>query len=130
LDVAMPDLDGYETVSLIRQRQRSRATPLLFLTDTYRHDMHVFIGYSVGAVDYIFKPFTPEILKAKVAVFVELYNKREALKRHSAALQRAHDELEDRVRSRTREIATANEALRAEIAERKRIEQERVGARE
>ena len=126
LDVAMPDLDGYETASLIRQRERSRDTPIIFLTANYRTDMHVFRGYSVGAVDYIFKPFSPEILKSKVAVFVELYNKREALKRHSEAIQRAHDELEDRVRARTREIATANEALHAEIAERKRIEQERL----
>jgi signal transduction histidine kinase len=126
LDVAMPDLDGYETASLIRQRERSRDTPIIFLTANYRTDMHVFRGYSVGAVDYIFKPFSPDVLKSKVAVFVELYNKREALKRHSEALQRAHDELEDRVRARTREIATANEALRAEITERKRIEQERL----
>jgi len=126
LDVAMPGLDGYETASIIRQRERSRDTPIIFLTANYRTDMHVFRGYSVGAVDYIFKPFTPEVLKSKVAVFVELYNKREALKRHSEALQRAHDELEDRVRARTREIATANEALRAEIAERERIEGERL----
>jgi signal transduction histidine kinase len=126
LDVAMPGLDGYETASIIRQRERSRDTPIIFLTANYRTDMHVFRGYSVGAVDYIFKPFTPEVLKSKVAVFVELYNKREALKRHSEALQRAHDELEDRVRARTREIATANEALRAEIAERERIERERL----
>jgi signal transduction histidine kinase len=126
LDVAMPDLDGYETASIIRQRDRSRDTPIIFLTANYRTDMHVFRGYSVGAVDYIFKPFSPEILTSKVAVFVELYNKREALKRHSEALQRAHDELEDRVRARTREIATANDALRAEIAERERIELERL----
>src|SRR6476620_12534474 len=126
LDVAMPDLDGYETASIIRQRDRSRDTPIIFLTANYRTDMHVFRGYSVGAVDYIFKPFSPEILTSKVAVFVELYNKREALKRHSEALQRAHDELEDRVRARTREIATANEALRAEIVERERIERERL----
>jgi len=126
LDVAMPDLDGYETASIIRQRDRSRDTPIIFLTANYRTDTHVFRGYSVGAVDYIFKPFSPDVLKSKVAVFVELYNKREALKRHSEALQRAHDQLEDRVRARTREIATANEALRAEIAERERIEQERL----
>ena len=126
LDVAMPDLDGYETASLIRQRERSRDTPIIFLTANYRTDTHVFRGYSVGAVDYIFKPFSAEILKSKVAVFVELYNKREALKRHSEALERAHDELEDRVRARTKEIATANEALRAEIAERQRIEGERL----
>jgi signal transduction histidine kinase/ActR/RegA family two-component response regulator len=85
----------------------------------------VFRGYSVGAVDYIFKPFTPEILQSKVAVFVELFTKREALKRHSEALQRAHDELEGRVRARTSELAAVNTALRSEIAERVRIERER-----
>jgi signal transduction histidine kinase len=126
LDVAMPDLDGYETAALIRQRERSRDTPIIFLTANYRSDVHVFRGYSVGAVDYIFKPFTPEILQSKVAVFVELFTKREALKRHSEALQRAHDELEDRVRARTSELAAANTALRAEITERLRIERERL----
>jgi signal transduction histidine kinase len=126
LDVAMPDLDGYETAALIRQRERSRDTPIIFLTANYRTDTHVFRGYSVGAVDYIFKPFTPEILQSKVAVFVELFNKREALKRQTEALRHAHDELEERVRARTRELATANEALRAEIAERVRIEKDRL----
>jgi signal transduction histidine kinase len=126
LDVAMPDLDGYETAELIRQRERSRDTPIIFLTANYRSDSHVFRGYSVGAVDYIFKPFSPEVLQSKVAVFVELFNKGEALKRHTLALQHAHDELEARVQSRTRELASANEALRAEIAERTRIEGERL----
>jgi signal transduction histidine kinase len=126
LDVAMPDLDGYETAELIRQRERSRDTPIIFLTANYRSDSHVFRGYSVGAVDYIFKPFTPEVLQSKVAVFVELFIKGEALKRHALALQRAHDELEERVQSRTKELATANDALRAEIAERTRIEGERL----
>jgi CheY-like chemotaxis protein len=126
LDVAMPGLDGYETATLIRQRERSRDTPIIFLTANYRSDMHVFRGYSVGAVDYIFKPFTPEILQSKVAVFVELFTKREALKRHGEALQRAHDELEERVEARTRELASANDSLRAEIAERVRIERERL----
>jgi signal transduction histidine kinase len=126
MDVAMPDLDGYETAALIRQRERSRDTPIIFLTANYRTDTHVFRGYSVGAVDYIFKPFTPEILQSKVAVFVELFNKREALKRQTEALRHAHDELEERVRARTRELASANDALRAEIAERVRIERERL----
>jgi signal transduction histidine kinase len=126
LDVAMPDLDGYETASLIRGRERSRETPIIFLTANYRSDTHVFRGYSVGAVDYIFKPFTPEILRSKVAVFVELFQKKEALKRQTQALQRAHDELEDRVQARTRELAGANAALRAEIEERRKIEAERV----
>ena len=126
LDVAMPDLDGYETAAMIRQRERSRDTPIIFLTANYRTDTHVFRGYSVGAVDYLFKPFTPEVLKSKVAVFVELFTKRDALKRQTEALRHAHDELEERVRLRTRELATANEALRAEIAERVRIEKERL----
>src|SRR5262245_2449160 len=126
LDVAMPDLDGYETAELVRTRQRSRETPIIFLTANYRSESHVFRGYSVGAVDYIFKPFSPEILRSKVAVFVELYLKREALMRQTHALLRAQDELEDRVRSRTRELAVTNEALRAEVDERRRIEAERL----
>jgi signal transduction histidine kinase len=126
LDVAMPDLDGYETAALIRQRERSRDTPIIFLTANYRTDTHVFRGYSVGAVDYLFKPFTPEVLRSKVAVFAELFTKREALKRQSEALQHARDELEDRVRARTRELAAVNEALRTEIAERAHIERERL----
>jgi len=126
LDVAMPDLDGYETAAMIRRRERSRDTPIIFLTANYRTDTHVFRGYSVGAVDYLFKPFMPEILQSKVAVFVELFNKREALTRQTEALRHAHGELEERVRLRTRELASANEALRAEIAERVRIEKERL----
>jgi len=126
LDVAMPDLDGYETAELIRGRETSRETPIIFLTADYRTEAHVFRGYSVGAVDYIFKPFTPEILKSKVAVFVELYRKRQALKRQTQALRRAHHELEERVRARTRELALVNESLQAEVEERRRIEAERL----
>jgi signal transduction histidine kinase len=126
LDVAMPDLDGYETAELIRSRDRSRQTPIIFLTANYRSDAQVFRGYSVGAVDYLFKPFSPEILKSKVSVFVELYLKREALKRQAQALLRAHEELEDRVRARTRELAELNESLRDEVDERKRIEADRL----
>ncbi len=126
LDVTMPDLDGYETAGLIRQRERSRDTPIIFLTANNRSDLHLFRGYSVGAVDYLFKPFSPEILQSKVAVFVELFLKRAALKRQAEALQHARDELEERVRARTRELAAVNDSLRAEIAERMRIERERL----
>jgi signal transduction histidine kinase len=126
LDVAMPDLDGYETAELIRTRERSRETPIIFLTANYRSDAQVFRGYSVGAVDYLFKPFSAEILKSKVSVFVELYRKREALKRQTEALLLAQEELEDRVRARTRELAEANVSLRDEVDERKRIETERL----
>jgi signal transduction histidine kinase len=127
LDVAMPDMDGYETATLLRERERSRETPIIFLTANYRSETHVFRGYQVGAVDYLFKPFSPEVLKSKVAVFVELFESREALKRHTAALQRAHDELELRVQERTAELAKATAAerrLRAQAEQVSRLKDE------
>jgi PAS domain S-box-containing protein len=88
LDVQMPDLDGFETANLIRQRDRSRDTPIIFLTALSRSESNVFRGYELGAVDYIFKPFHPDILRSKVNVFVELFKKREAFKRQAHELQR------------------------------------------
>jgi PAS domain S-box-containing protein len=88
LDVQMPELDGFETASLIRQRERSRDTPIIFLTALSRSERNVFRGYELGAVDYIFKPFHPEILRSKVNVFVQLFRQREELKRQTRALAR------------------------------------------
>src|SRR5262245_36571921 len=84
----MPELDGFETASLIRQRDKSRDTPIIFLTALSRSETNVFRGYELGAVDYIFKPFHPEILRSKVNVFVELFRKREAIKRQAQELAR------------------------------------------
>lgn len=125
LDVAMPEMDGYETAALLRERERSRDLPIIFLTANYLSEGHVFRGYSVGAVDYLFKPFSPEVLKSKVGVFVELFQKRDALKRQTEALQRAHDDLENRVQARTAELAEVNQTLREEITIRQRAEQQR-----
>jgi PAS domain S-box-containing protein len=88
LDVQMPDLDGFETANLIREREKSRDTPIIFLTALSRSETNVFKGYSLGAVDYLFKPFHPDILRSKVSVFVELFRKREALKRQAHELAR------------------------------------------
>ena len=88
LDVQMPDLDGFETADLIRSRERSRDTPIIFLTALSRSETNVFRGYELGAVDYIFKPFHPEILRSKVNVFIELFRKREAFKRQAHELAR------------------------------------------
>ena len=87
LDVQMPDLNGFETASLIRERDKSHDTPIIFLTAMSRSDTSVFRGYELGAVDYIFKPFHPEVLRAKVSVFVELFRKREAIKRQAQQLR-------------------------------------------
>src|SRR5205807_8691625 len=79
LDVQMPDLDGFETAELIKQRPRTSAIPIIFLTAISMEDRHVFRGYSAGAVDYIFKPFDPDVLRSKVSVFIELWQKSERL---------------------------------------------------
>src|SRR6202167_4278156 len=70
LDVMMPEMDGFETAAFIRQRERSRHTPIIFLTALDRSEEHIRRGYTLGAVDYLSKPFVPEILRTKVGVFV------------------------------------------------------------
>ena len=93
LDVVMPGMDGHETASLIRQRERSKDTPIIFLTGTTKTYKQLFEGYQHGAVDYIFKPFMPEVLKAKVSVFVALFEKEQAFRRQAEELARANEEL-------------------------------------
>jgi two-component system sensor kinase FixL len=80
LDVSMPDMDGFETAQLIRQRKNSEYTPIIFITGISTSEMHMHKGYELGAVDYIFTPVVPEVLCAKVAVFVQLYRQREQIK--------------------------------------------------
>ena len=76
LDVQMPGMNGFETARLIKSRERTRYVPIIFLTAISKDETYVFTGYSVGAVDYIFKPFQPEILRSKVQVFVDLQMQR------------------------------------------------------
>ena len=125
LDAAMPGMDGYETAELIRSREKTRKTPIIFLTANYKSESQVFKGYAVGAIDYLLKPYVPEVLRSKVTAFVELYTNRRLLKEEAEALRRARDTLEDRVRERTAELASANRALEAEVVERRRAEEER-----
>jgi PAS domain S-box-containing protein len=105
LDVRMPDMDGFETARLIRQREKSRHIPIIFLTAIDKSDERMFRGYAVGAVDYLLKPFMPEVLRAKVAVFVELFKKTVEVRRQAE------------------QLAVANQALQAEIAARQRAEE-------
>src|SRR6267142_1568909 len=85
LDVKMPEMDGFETAELIRSRKRSRHTPILFLTG-YKSDEHLFRGYDLGAVDFLFKPIVPEILRSKVSVFVELSRRVQRQKKQAEVL--------------------------------------------
>ena len=119
LDVNMPELDGFETASLIRERPRSAHTPIIFVT-AFGDDAHAFQGYSLGAVDYILTPVDPEILRAKVRVFVELFQKNEQLKRQ-ADQQAALVALADRRAAQLRMMAT--ELAHTEQRERRRLAQ-------
>ncbi|MDB4994856.1 MAG: phoR4 [Myxococcaceae bacterium] len=87
LDVQMPTMDGFETAALIKDRERSRHIPIIFLTAISKDEAFVFRGYTVGAVDYMAKPFDPDILRSKVQVFIDLYRKTELLKIHEKALR-------------------------------------------
>ncbi len=80
MDVQMPGMNGFEVADLIRQRDRTRLTPIIFLTAYERTDVEMFRGYSVGAVDFLFKPIVPEVLRSKVRVFVDLHRAREQLR--------------------------------------------------
>lgn len=86
LDVQMPDLDGFEVAEVIKQRERTSTIPIIFLTALSKEDRNVFRGYEVGAVDYVFKPFEPEILRAKVAVFIELWEKNQQIREQAEQL--------------------------------------------
>ena len=93
LDVQMPGMDGFETASLIRQRERSRNTPIIFLTAFSNNDNFVFKGYALGAVDYLLKPLDPVILSSKVSVFVDLFKKTTEVQRQAAELAAINAEL-------------------------------------
>jgi signal transduction histidine kinase/DNA-binding response OmpR family regulator len=95
LDVYMPGIDGLETAELIRSREKSRDIPIIFLTANSTGVSHLSRGYSLGAVDYIVKPVDAEILRSKVAVFVELFKKNREIQQQAALLEEKNRELEN-----------------------------------
>src|SRR5574339_229842 len=105
MDVQMPELNGYETATIIYERDKLKSIPIVFITANSYDEDFMFRGYRLGGVDYIFKPINPELLRAKVAVFVELYRKNQQL-----VLQE-------------KKLLIANEFLQKEIEERKSSEE-------
>jgi signal transduction histidine kinase len=103
LDVVMPDMDGFETAHLIRERPRLESTPIIFVTAISTSDLDRLKGYELGAVDFVFAPIVPVMLRAKVSAFVELFRQRQ-------------------------QLAVANQQLLAEIAERKRAQEQALQA--
>lgn len=119
LDVKMPIMDGYETAGIIYQREKLRNIPIIFITGQDYEDASVFKGYQTGAVDYIRKPVNPQILRAKVAVFSELFKKNQLLKQQEEKLRSINEELihlnqdlEERVKERTLELEKVNAELK------------------
>jgi len=89
LDVQMPDMNGFEVAEIIKSRERSRTIPIIFLSAINKEEAYVFKGYSMGAVDYVFKPFNPDVLRMKVAVFVDLFIKQREVQRQAELLRDA-----------------------------------------
>ena len=91
LDVYMPGMDGYETARMIRSREQTKRIPIVFLSAVNKESEHLLRGYAMGAVDYVFKPVDPIVLKSKVAVFVDLFQMRREIQRNAAHEQRLLD---------------------------------------
>jgi diguanylate cyclase (GGDEF)-like protein len=93
LDVQMPEMDGYETAKLMRGIKKCKSVPIIFLTATSNEREHLFRGYEAGAVDFLFKPIEPDVLKSKVKIFLELYNQRKLIDEQSLELKLKIEEL-------------------------------------
>jgi signal transduction histidine kinase len=120
LDVKMPIMDGYETAELIYQRDKLRHIPIIFITAHDYEEAAIFKGYKAGAVDFIRKPFNPEMLRSKAAVFTDLYRKNQLLQKQEEKLQAINQDLiqlnqglEQRVLERTIELESLNQELKA-----------------
>ena len=127
MDVQMPELNGYETATIIYERDKLRNIPIIFITaHSYDEDL-IFKGYRMGGVDYIYKPVKPELLRAKVAVFVELYSKNQQLMQQERKLLAANEflqkEIEEKAASEAR-INLLNEQLLAKNESLKQMNEE------
>jgi two-component system sensor histidine kinase/response regulator len=111
LDVQMPEMDGFEFAAMIRSREKSRYIPIIFLTAVGKTEAEMFRGYEVGAMDYLLKPFAPEILRHKVRLLVELHQKSAEILQLNFDLNDANLGLERRVAERTADLLRSNQEL-------------------
>lgn len=100
MDVEMPNLNGFETAAMIYEREKLKHIPIIFITAHNYDDENIYKGYRTGAVDYIYKPINPELLRAKVAVFIELYTKNHQLIAHEQKLIAINKSLENEIKER------------------------------
>jgi PAS domain S-box-containing protein len=121
LDVMMPETDGFQLAAMIRQRERFKHTPILFLTGLGKEDRHMLQGYQAGAVDYLLKPVDPDVLRSKVRIFVELAKKNDMLQRYTEMLRANSERLEEALE----DTIKAKQNLEAEMAERRRVQTSR-----
>ena len=117
IDVCMPDLDGFQLATMIREHPRFQKTAIIFVSAIQVTDVDLLRGYQLGAVDYVPVPVVPELLRAKVKVFAELYRK-------TRQLEGLNAELEIRVAERTAELANANAELERRVEQRTREREE------
>lgn len=127
MDVKMPTLSGFETASLIYEREKLKHIPIIFITANNYGEENIFKGYRSGAVDYIYKPINPELLRAKVSVFIDLFEKTRQLKLQEQILRATNFKLQEEIREREiteQHIRELNEELKENIAHLENANQE------
>ncbi|MEZ0311757.1 MAG: response regulator [Myxococcota bacterium] len=116
IDVHMPEIDGFELAELMRGRERTRRVPIIFVTASDHEARREFVGYEAGAVDFLFKPVDPHVLRSKVAVFVELHRQRRELERRVAELTKVREELQSTLDLNELFVAAVGHDLRTPLA--------------
>ena len=104
MDVQMPGMDGFSAAEIIRQTPETQEVPIIFVTAIIRDQKQIFKGYEIGAVDYLFKPLDPLVLKSKVKVFLDLHRSKLELEAKNKELENHRDRLDNLVKARTQQL--------------------------